>query len=323
MELGTGIPQYLVFQEMAAGRHENIARLVRAIEEAGYGYISVGDHIVHHGAVHFEREDSSKDIYGDVFSLLTYYAGLSKTLRLVISVLILPYRQPFQTAQSVATVDQISGGRVAFGVGPGYANLEFEAFGIPFEERGVMSDEYLDIIVALLSEEKVSFQGRYYQFRDVSLLLRPAQRPRPPIWIGGSGKRALERAIHRGDVWVPIASSARGGKRPIRAAVTPRELEEDLRYANERREELGKPPLGAMLSAVTGMRFTTRPADWPDDVRDRYIWGGSSAEELAEQINIYEEAGAQGITLGLPNLTVDGCLRDIEYIATKIMPLVG
>lgn len=325
MQFGTGIPEYLLFQEMSAGRHESIARLVRAIEEAGYSYLSVGDHIVHPGVSHFQGEDPSKVVYGDVFSLLTYYSTLSKKLRLVIGVLILPYRQPFQVAHAVATVDQLSAGRIVLGIGSGYARVEFDAFGIPLRERGPMTDEYLDIITALLSQDKVSFEGRYYRFHGISLLFPPVQKPRPPIWVGGSGKRALERAIHRGDAWMPIVSAVpRAGKRLIRVAVTPRELEAELKYAGQRRKELGRPPLEAMLSASTAMRFTKRPVaqEGPADPRDRYITGAGSAEQLAEQLNAYKDAGAHGIGMGLTSLSVDDCLRDIEVVATKVMPLV-
>ena len=280
---------------------------------------------MHTGLSHVDREDPSKTIYGDVFSVLTYYAALSQKLRLVVGVLILPYRQPFQAAHAVATLDQLSGGRAILGVGPGYAKVEFEAFGIPLDERGPMTDEYLDIITALLSQDKVTFQGKYHDFHDVSLLFPPVQKPRPPIWVGGSGKRALERAIHRGDVWNPIATGVPlGGRRPIRVAVTPRELEQDMKYANQRRKELGKPPLGAMLSAATAMRFIKRPElpEGPADLRDRYIAGVGSAEFLAEQINTYKEAGAGGVIMALTSMTVEECLRDIEVAATKVMPLV-
>ncbi len=326
MEFGTGIPEYLMFQETAAGRGENIARLVRAIEEAGYTHISVGDHIIHQGVSHSQDEDPDKVIYGDVFSVLTYYGVLSQKLKLVIGVLIIPYRQPFQAAHAVATVDQLSGGRMVLGIGPGYARVEFEAFGISLGDRRAITDEYLDIIIALLSGEKVTYQGQYYQFHGVALLVPPVQKPRPPIWVGGSGKRALQRAIERGDVWAPIASGLpAAGKRPIRIAVTPRQLDDEMDYADQRRKEMGKPPLGVMLSASSAMHFVHRPAPQegqPPDIRDQLITGTGSPERLAEQLNAYKEAGASGVTMGLTSMSVDECLRDIDIIATRVMPLV-
>ena len=324
MEFGTAIPQWLMHQEIAAGRRDNVIRLIKAIEDAGYAYISVGDHIVHPGVSHLEGEDPQKVIYGDIFSVLTFYAAYSTKLRLAIGVLILPYRQPFQAAHAAATVDQLSGGRLILGVGSGYARVEFDTFGIPLQERGPMSDEYLDIMSALLSGETVTHKGRYYDFHEISLMVRPLQKPRPPIWVGGSGKRALERAINRGDVWEPIASGLpAAGKRKIRVTVTPRELDEELDYADEKRVDLGKPPLGIRLSASTAMRFVKRPEaleGQPKDVRDQLITGTGSAEQLVEQLNAYSEAGAQGVSMGLTSLTVDDCLRDIEIVATKIMP---
>lgn len=324
MEFGTSIPQWLIHQEIAAGRRDNIIGLINRIEEAGYKYISVGDHIVHPGVSHLEGEDPGKVIYGDIFSVLTFYAAYSTTLRLAIGVLILPYRQPFQAAHAAATVDQLSGGRLILGVGSGYARIEFDTFGVSLQDRGPMSDEYLDIMAALLTGDSVTHQGSYYDFHDISLMVPPVQKPRPPIWVGGSGKRALERAISRGDVWEPIASGLpSAGKRNIRVAVTPRELSAELNYVAQKRTKLGKPPLGIRLSASTAMRFMKRStplAGQPKDVRDQLITGTGSSEQLVEQLNAYGDAGAEGVSMGLSSLTVDDCLRDIDVVATKIMP---
>ena len=100
-------------------------------------------------------------------------------------------------------IDQLSGGRLIFGVGVGWAETEFDVFGVPFH-RGAMTDDYLAALKVLWTNEVASCQGPLVSFSDVTIAPRPVQAPHPPIWVGGSSDRSLRRAVRFGQAWHPI-----------------------------------------------------------------------------------------------------------------------
>jgi len=129
-----------------------------------------------------------------VFSILGMVAGATERLRLVTSVLVLPYRNPVLTAKMVASLDVLSGGRVTLGVGAGWLKEEFEALNSPgFEARGAVTDEWITIFKQLWSQSPASFDGRFYQYSDIRCEPFPVQKPHPPIWVGGHSRAALRR----------------------------------------------------------------------------------------------------------------------------------
>ena len=118
-------------------------------------------------------------------ALLSALAGVTRTMRLGTLVLVLPFRDPVAFAKEWATLDVLSGGRSILGVGVGWNEGEFAALRIPYRERGRRMNEMLEAITALWAGDHVTYEGQYYQFDDLSLEPKPAQRPHPPIWIGG------------------------------------------------------------------------------------------------------------------------------------------
>jgi alkanesulfonate monooxygenase SsuD/methylene tetrahydromethanopterin reductase-like flavin-dependent oxidoreductase (luciferase family) len=120
---------------------------------------------------------------------------------------VLPYRHPILTARLTANIDQLSGSRFIFGVGVGNAQDEFEALGLPFQRRGRLANECLEVIQALWSgEPSVSYDGRLIKFEGVSGSA-PLQRPGPPVWVGGASDSALLRTVRYGQAWHPIIRS--------------------------------------------------------------------------------------------------------------------
>jgi alkanesulfonate monooxygenase SsuD/methylene tetrahydromethanopterin reductase-like flavin-dependent oxidoreductase (luciferase family) len=103
-----------------------------------------------------------------------------------------------------ANVDQLSGGRLLFGVGVGWAEQEFAVLDVPFQRRGALTDEYLAAIKTLWTHDVASFAGRYVTFQDVHTAPRPVRTPHPPIWVGGASDAALRRVVRYGDAWHPI-----------------------------------------------------------------------------------------------------------------------
>jgi probable F420-dependent oxidoreductase len=181
-------------------------------EEVGLDALWASDHLIipkqmvsrYPSAKDGQFPDSWKTSYFQPFSVLNYLAAKTERVRLGTSVLVLPMRNPIEVATQVAEMDQLSNGRVNFGVGVGWFAEEFEALGYSFRERGARTNEGLEICKALWSEGPATFQGRFYSFEDAHVGPKPVQRPHPPIYIGGSTDAALKRVAKYGDAWHPL-----------------------------------------------------------------------------------------------------------------------
>lgn len=134
---------------------------------------------------------------------LAYLAGCTRTIALGMSVMVLPYRSPLHSAKIATTIDHLSRGRLILGVGVGWMAEEFEALGVPFRDRGAVSDEQLELFARLWEDERATFSGRFYRFSEVGFSPKPLQSPRIPLWVGGEGRRARRRAARHGDAWFP------------------------------------------------------------------------------------------------------------------------
>ncbi|MCI0549081.1 MAG: LLM class F420-dependent oxidoreductase [Candidatus Rokubacteria bacterium] len=179
-------------------------RMTLRAEELGWDGVFVPDHIL--------AKPATAELYGpswpDPFSLLAFLAGRTRRIQVGASVIVLPYRNPLVTAKAAATVDQVSNGRFICGIGVGWDEAEFRDLGLPFRERGAMTDEYLRIIKAAWGADVPSFAGRYFTFSGATFAPRPVQTPHPPIWAGGApgalSPPALRRAGELCDAWHPI-----------------------------------------------------------------------------------------------------------------------
>jgi probable F420-dependent oxidoreductase len=177
-----------------------LARWAALVEALGYHLVMISDHVAPTPDV---AAKYPAPIY-DPFTTLGWLAGITRTIELGTTVIILPYRHPVQTARVAATVDRLSGGRFIFGVGVGWAKQEFEALGVPFERRGAMSSDYLAAIKTAWTNDPASYAGPFVSFRDVRTGPAPVRSPHPPIWVGGGSEAAMRRAVRLGDAWHPI-----------------------------------------------------------------------------------------------------------------------
>ena len=193
---------------------EALRQVGAVAEELGYDSILIGDHIVIPKRITapwpYNEYAGGKTPYGvytemawlDPFDAMAFLAGVTEKLRLGISVLIVPYRHPFDVARRVATIDVLSGGRFVLGVGVGWLEDEFRLLGIPFTERARRTREYIAMMKALWTQEKPRFAGKFVELNeDVNVLPLPVQKPHPPIWVGGESQPALKRVVEFGDGW--------------------------------------------------------------------------------------------------------------------------
>jgi len=130
-------------------------------------------------------------------------AGVTERVRIGTNVLVVPYRQPFVLAQELATLDALSGGRIILGAGIGWMAEEFTALGVPLTERAPRTDEAISLMRALWrSPDSMTFEGRFWQVRNMGLPAQPARTGGPPVFIGGNSPAALRRTVALGDGWL-------------------------------------------------------------------------------------------------------------------------
>ncbi|MGB1881405.1 MAG: TIGR03619 family F420-dependent LLM class oxidoreductase [Gammaproteobacteria bacterium] len=166
----------------------------RAAEAAALDHIWTVDHI----AIPPDDAEGSNGRYLDPLASLAFLAAATSRIGLGIAVLVVPYRPALPTAKWIATIQELAGGRLHFGVGPGWMKPEFRALGVPHAARGRLTDETLTFIQRCFSAEDdvVSVNGQEFLFRP-----RPAM---PPLYVGGMSEAALQRAVRFGDGWLPI-----------------------------------------------------------------------------------------------------------------------
>ncbi len=180
---------------------ETALRVARAAEAAGFESVWTGEHVVlpdpqvppSPAPPHMKMLDPAVS--------LAFLAGATTTLRLGTGIIILPQRNPVVLAKELASVDVVSGGRLIVGIGAGYLEPEFAAIGADFTNRGARTDEYLDVLRALWTEEHPRFEGPTFRFDGIDAQPRPVQDPHPPLVIGGHSPPAFRRAVARGNGW--------------------------------------------------------------------------------------------------------------------------
>jgi probable F420-dependent oxidoreductase len=214
-----------------------LVECTRTAEAAGIDELWVADHI----AIPPDDAEGSGGRYLDPLATLAYLAGITTRIHLGVGVLVLPYRPMLPTAKWVATIQELSGGRLLLGVGAGWMTAEFRAVGVAHTQRGRIMDTTLEFLNRCFASDEVELNGQRFLF-----LPRPT---RPPIFVGGATPHALKRAVRFGDGWMPMANDPDSLQRPI----------EQLR---EMAASTGKPlPEVALL--------TTLPLDDPPRAAER------------------------------------------------------
>jgi probable F420-dependent oxidoreductase len=259
-----------------------LARWAGFAETVGYHFMMLGDHVT----ITADVQGRYPAPFYDPFTTLAWLAGLTRRVELGFTVIVLPYRHPLETARMAATLDRISGGRLIFGIGVGWARQEFEVLGLPFEKRGAMTDDYLGALKAAWTRDVASYQGRFVSFKEIYTAPRPLQRPHPPIWVGGSSEAALRRTVLHGDAWHPIRS---------RIAFL---RDEGLPRLRAIAEKEGR-PVPALCPRIR-LRLTDSPL--PEETR---LAGEGTMDQVRRDFAALEK-------LGVPYLCLDTFADDVE-----------
>ena len=275
----------VVFPQTEIGADPAIIRdFGQAAEALGYHHILAYDHVV--GASLASRPGwqppySHKDSFHEPFVLFSYLAGLTKSIELVTGVIILPQRQTVLVAKQAAALDILSGGRLRLGVGIGWNPVEYEALGENFKNRGRRSEEQVELMRKLWTQELVTYEGHWDKITDAGINPLPLQRP-IPVWFGGSDDRALRRLARLGDGWFPLMEPDDA----CRAAV-----EKVRRYATE----VGRDPKKI-------------------GIEGRLIIGGKSPEEWLKQVEAWQNLGATHVTVNTMKAGLASPEKHIEAI---------
>ena len=233
---------------------------------------------------------------------LAFLAGQTRSIDLGMSVLVLPYRHPLYWAKVAVTIDRLSKGRLIMGIGVGWMEEEFNALGVPFDERGMIADEQLRILPELWAKERCAFAGRHYRFEDVAFVPKPV-RGAIPVWVGGEGRRAQRRAGEFGDAWFPYF-----------VKISPREL--SSRFTNVRRwaARAGRDPNLIELNCCLPIDLTENAAPHEE---------GSlvgNCDQIRSALQAYERAGLRHLALQFMVPHWPERMGQIELFAREVLP---
>jgi probable F420-dependent oxidoreductase len=279
--------------------YPTILGVAKRTQEAGFDSVWMADHLT-------RRTPQGAGRWFDVVTLLSNIAGHCDGLTVGTDILVVPYRHPVLTAKMLATLDVVSGGRLIVGTGVGYIEPEFEDLAAPFAERGDYTTECIEIWRKIWAGGLVSHDGKFFSFTDVLGDHRPAQRPGPPVWIGGTVTASLRRVVEVGDGWHPIYLPF-----PV--------LESSLRRLHELAEEAGRSePI--TLSYSGG--FGSVGAESVDDSTRSPLIGG--VQQVLEDIDRLRQLGFSNIIFrfGANDASNDHVLAQIDFVAEHILPAI-
>lgn len=301
MKTSLYIPLELILGDPAqAGA--GLAAIGRAAEAAGFD----GCNLTDHPAPSAEWRHSGGHDAFDPFSALSFIAAATSRLMLHTHIVVLPYRNPFLTAKSVATLDVLSGGRAILGIGAGYLRAEYAALGIDYATRGAAMDEALVVMKQAWSGEPVRFTGTGYAAEGILPTPIPIQRPHPPIWGGGNARRAITRAAEHCDGWCPFfVPPGQAERNATEALVTLDDLRAKADFYREERARLGRTGKSDICSG---------PAKRPK------ACDADNARLVIDQAHEMADIGVTWNLISVPGRTLEEYLGAIAWFGAEVGP---
>jgi probable F420-dependent oxidoreductase len=280
------------------------------MEALGFDSLWVWDHIFLGVEPHFPIIDS--------LSLLTAVGARTKRIKIGTGVLVLPLRNPVLLAKQIASIDQLTEGRLLLGVASGWYKREFDSVGVPFEKRGRIMDESLTIMSRLWTEDVVAGDYPPYQMKAAVMFPKPYQKPRPPILIGGYVDRVLKRAAVAGDGWLTYfytpASFAKSWKKVCDFAAEAGKDPGTLLNANQLPIMVGKSRAAVEAPMMEWLTKEWDYASWSESTKESAIMG--TVDECVAQLKAHLDVGVQKIIFVPYQYRAD----QVEIIATEIVP---
>jgi len=282
VRLGISLPNFYRPEDQ-----DVVLPVARAAERAGFHSVWVNDHVLRLWDLHF----------AEPLTVATAMASVTERLVVGTSVLVVPYRDPLLLAHATATLDSLSGGRFILGVGAGSAEPEFEALGIPFEERGRRTNQALERLAAHWRGDPVEPAG-------VPVGTTSRAPGRPVLWVGGASRAALRRALRFAAAW----HGANVGPERVRAVKG---------QLAELGEELGRDPGTLELTTTALATIPGLESDAPPGA----ALLGSSAAEMVDALGRLEAEGITTVVLWV-RVRAEHAVEAVEWLAAEVLPKV-
>jgi probable F420-dependent oxidoreductase len=271
-------------------------------EALGYDSAWVMDHLLNNGYIRERLDDKP---YYHPLAILSYLAATTKRVALGTSVLVLPYHNPVELAKYAATLDQMSGGRVILGVGAGAMTEEFDALGVPFSQRGALTNESMAIMKELWQSADPRYQSPRWNLTGFKFAPKPVQQPGIPLWVGGSSPGALRRTATLGEGWHPTG-------------LTPEEFgagrEEVRRLASAAKRDPDALAMSIRIEVEVGGRASSARA------ASRARLPGDDPERMIAGLRAYQRAGVEHVLLALNSGDIARITGMMADIAQKVLP---
>jgi probable F420-dependent oxidoreductase len=241
----------------------------------------------------------------ETMTMLGFMAACTETIKLGSTVIILPYRNPIVQAKMFASLDVLTNGRMICGGGVGWLEKEFETLGVPYDQRGPMSDECLQIFKILWTEPDPEFHGKFYQFEGIQFNPKPVQKPYIPIWVGGHTRRALRRTARYGDCWHTTRQ-------------TPDFVARNLPYLRQQTEKAGRDPASISISLKRSLHFTDLGTAEGGSVRSGGVVIGTT-QEVIDDVYYCRELGIDQLTYDFRVEGTDASIEVMEHLADNVL----
>ena len=306
MKFAFGMPHLIRLKAMMQPWEASVTgadqtRLARLADEMGYDMLSSPEHFI----IPNEHVELSGPHHFHAAAAQGYFAGATKRIRINSSIAILPLQHPIVTAKALSTLDWMSSGRITATFGVGWLEKEFEILGVPFRERGRMSDEYLAAIIELWTKDAPEFEGQYVSFKNVAFEPKPVQKPHLPIWMGGDSDGALKRTARFASGWWPFLTK-------------PQEIGARIDFIKSQPTWKGGP-----LEVMYGLA-TSRVGEGHAVVDDPKARPGMSAQEIVDQLGLLADQGVTMSSVPIPPMpSIEAYLDYAQWVIEEIKPKVS
>ena len=296
---------------------ESMTRIAQQGEALGYDYLTLTDHVVLPNLrVPGYPYSESGEFFGEgperrheQLTTAAFIAAKTTRIRLVLAVMVV--RPAVLAAKMLSTIDVLSGGRLVVGIGAGWLQAEFDAVvGPPFAARGRVTDEYLGAFRRLWTEEAPNFEGNWVEYDGIIFEPKPAQKPHPPIWVGGESGPSLRRAARFGDAWYPIGSNS---KHLLDTLPRHRAGIARLRQLTA---EAGREPTSVALTYRVKRYGDAVPAKASDG--ERRLFSSSTADIIAD-LRALRDLGVGAIDIDFERADPDESIAEMRWFQERVI----
>jgi probable F420-dependent oxidoreductase len=305
------------------GRWGGIGGMVdaaRRAEEAGFHSISISDHTI---CPTGPEGDGLMAEWPD-WAVLSSALAMATTRLRIVACVVIPYRHPVISAKQISTIDWLSHGRLTLAACVGWLEQEYAMLGVPFGRRGQITDEYLEAMRRLWTEDEPRFEGSHVSFSDLRFEPKCHQQPHVPIWIaGGDGPKSIGRTIRIGDGWMPM-----GNDKPAALGETIARIQEGVARAGRDpsaltfRYTIGLGESERALGLLSGEIARAGGGIESDDPSSTPVFSGA-ADEVAAAVERYAAAGFTELAINPAGTSFEECMDRVDWFAAEVLPLLG